>query len=179
MKILLHICCATCAILPVRIMREANQSVTGFFHNPNVHPYTEFRKRIESVSDYAKASELEVFFDEDYGLEDFLAQVAQDPAGRCSFCYETRLRTTAEFAAANGFDAFSTSLLASPYQDHAVIRAFGQEFADLFEISFLYQDFRVAWKKRLETSRAMNLYQQTYCGCIYSEKESFFPFKPN
>ena len=179
MKILLHICCATCAILPVRIMREANQSVTGFFYNPNVHPYTEFRKRIESVSDYAKASELEVFFDEEYGLEDFLAQVAQDPAGRCSFCYENRLRTTAEFAAANGYDAFSTSLLASPYQDHEVIRAFGKEFANHLDITFLYQDFRIAWKKGLETSREMNLYQQMYCGCIYSEKDSFYPTKPN
>jgi predicted adenine nucleotide alpha hydrolase (AANH) superfamily ATPase len=179
MKILLHICCANCAIFPVKLLREANHSVTGFFYNPNIHPYIEYRKRLESVHDYAKATQLEVLYQDEYGLEDFLAQVAQDPATRCGYCYESRLRRTAEFAATNGYDAFGTSLLASPYQDHEAIRAFGRELGKLFNVSFLYEDFSVGWQEALKTSHTMGLYQQVYCGCIYSEKDSFYPKRTN
>ncbi len=179
MKILLHISCANCAIFPVKVLREANENVSGFFYNPNIHPYTEYRKRLEAVSDYAKASELEVFFQDEYGLEDFLAQVAQEPDNRCGYCYETRLRRTAEFAAAHNFEAFTTSLLASPYQDHEAIRAFGRELSQLFNIPFLYEDFRVGWNEALKTSREMGLYHYSYCGCIYSEKDSFYPIRTN
>ncbi len=179
MKLLLHICCANCAIFPVKTLRENNHSVTGFFYNPNIHPYTEYLKRLEAVREYAKATELDVFFQGEYGLEDFLAQVAQDPETRCSYCYETRLRTTAEFAAANGYDAFTTSLLASPYQDHEAILAFGQELGNLFNITFLYEDFRVGWQEATQTSLAMGLYRQAYCGCIYSEKDCYYPIRTN
>lgn len=179
MKVLLHICCANCAIFPVKVLREANDHVTGFFYNPNIHPYTEFRKRMDAVKDYAKATILDVLYHDEYGLEDFLAQVAQEPASRCAYCYETRLRRTAEFAVANGYDAFSTSMLASPYQDHEAIRAFGRELGELFNIAFLYEDFRIGWPTALKTSRALHLYRHGYCGCIYSEKDSFYPKRTN
>jgi predicted adenine nucleotide alpha hydrolase (AANH) superfamily ATPase len=179
MKILLHICCANCAIFPVRTLREANHSVTGFFYNPNIHPYTEYLKRLEAVQEYSKASELDVFYQGEYGLEDFLVQVAEDPASRCAYCYESRLRSTAEFAAANGFDAFSTSMLASPYQDHAAIHTFGRELSKLFDIAFLYHDFRAGWQDSVKTSTVMGLYRQVYCGCIYSEKDRFYPIRTN
>jgi epoxyqueuosine reductase len=179
MKILLHICCTTCAIFPVKVLREANEDVTGFFYNPNIHPYTEYRKRITAISDYAQASELEVLFQDEYGLEEFLAHVAHDPDTRCAYCYESRLRRTAEFAVAHGFDAFTTSLLASPYQDHEAIRAFGRELGELFNIPFIYEDFRIGWKEALKTSQTMGLYHHVYCGCIYSEKDSFYPIRTN
>lgn len=179
MRILLHICCANCAIFPVKVLREANDSVTGLFYNPNIHPYTEYRKRMESVRHYAKATELEVLFHDEYGLEDFLAHVAQDPASRCTYCYETRLRRAAEHAVANGFDAFSTSMIASPYQDHEVIRALGRELGELFNIAFLYEDFRIGFRDAHKTSRKMGLHQHVYCGCIYSEKDSFYPKRIN
>jgi predicted adenine nucleotide alpha hydrolase (AANH) superfamily ATPase len=179
MKILLHICCANCAIYPVKTLREANHSVTGFFYNHNIHPYVEYRKRLEAVQQYAKATELDVLFQDEYGLEDFLAQVAQEPASRCGYCYESRLKRTAEYAVANGFDAFSTTMLYSRYQEHEMIREFGEELGEYFGISFLYRDFRIGWQEGIDTSKAMGLYRQQYCGCIYSEKDRYYPRKTN
>ncbi len=39
MKTLLHICCGPCAAFPVKQLRAAGHDVTGFWYNPNVHPY--------------------------------------------------------------------------------------------------------------------------------------------
>jgi predicted adenine nucleotide alpha hydrolase (AANH) superfamily ATPase len=58
MNILLHICCANCAIYPVRVLREANHQVTGYFFNHNIHPYQEYRRRLDTVREYTAAAEL-------------------------------------------------------------------------------------------------------------------------
>ena len=49
MKILLHICCAPCAIMPVRALRKARFDVMGFFYKHNIHPYTECIRRQETL----------------------------------------------------------------------------------------------------------------------------------
>jgi len=175
MNVLLHLCCANCAIYPVKVLREQNHQVTGFFFNHNIHPYQEFRRRLETVRDYAAGVELEVQYREDYLLEEFLAQVAQVPLLRCDYCYHSRLEETARRAADQGFDAFSTSLLYSRYQQHDTIRSHGESLAHKFGLKFLYQDFRPGWREGIETSKAMGLYRQQYCGCIYSEMERYCP----
>src|SRR5512137_144439 len=124
MNILLHICCANCAIYPIRVLREARHTLTGYFYNHNIHPYQEYRRRLDTVRDYAATIELPLVVVDQYGLEDFLSQVANDPAGRCAYCYQSRLRRAAEYAAAHGFDAFTCSLLYSRYQNHTLIRQF-------------------------------------------------------
>lgn len=179
MKILMHICCANCAIYPVRVLREQNHLVTGLFYNPNIHPYQEYRKRLNAVRDYARQTELEVIYRDDYALEEFLAQVAKVPDSRCNFCYQSRLEETARRAASEGFDAFSTSLLYSRFQQHELIREFGLALANRYGVDFLYQDFRSGWKEGIDASRAMGLYRQQYCGCIYSEKDRFHPRSSN
>ena len=118
MNILLHICCAPCAIYPVQELRSSGKQVTGFFFNHNIHPFLEYRKRLDTVRDYAAMVELEVIYRDEYRLEEFLCAVAGTPEDRCTYCYASRLEVAAAEAACLGFDAFSTTLLYSRYQKH-------------------------------------------------------------
>ncbi len=179
MNILLHLCCANCAIFPAQTLRAEGHQLQGYFFNPNIHPYREFRLRLEAVEQYARSCALPVEIDEAYPLEGFLAQVAPNPGQRCYYCYRCRLEQTALKAAREGFDAFSTTLLYSRRQRHELIRAEGEAVAERCGIPFLYRDFRTGWQEGIEISRAMGLYRQNYCGCIYSEKERFAPRPQN
>jgi len=91
---------------------------------------------------------------------------------RCSVCYRMRLERTAAYAAEKGFDAFSTSLLISPWQQHDVIRNLGEELAARYGVEFVYRDFRPLFQRSRILARAAGLYMQKYCGCIFSEKGS-------
>ena len=173
MKILLHICCANCAIYPLEWMREKVEEVVGFFFNPNIHPYQEYQKRLDALKHYSEGVELKVIYRDEYLLEEFLRNVSQKPEKRCSYCYSLRLRATAQEAKEKGFDQFSTTLLQSTQQDHALIKETGERFAEEFGIPFFYEDFRQGWRRGVEVSKAMGLYRQQYCGCVYSEKERF------
>jgi predicted adenine nucleotide alpha hydrolase (AANH) superfamily ATPase len=175
MNTLIHICCANCAIYPVKMLREQGHSLTGFFFNNNIHPYQEFARRLDTVRDYAEQVSLPVVYDERYLLEDFLGQVGLSPKTRCDYCYRSRMEETARKAIEEGFDAFTTSLLYSRYQQHEKIRTLGEELARSYGIPFLYQDFRTGWREGIDISKAMGLYRQQYCGCIYSEKDRYCP----
>ena len=175
MQILLHICCAPCAIYPVQELRTAAMSVTGFFYNHNIHPYQEYLRRLESVRKFAELVDLKVIYRDEYRLEEFLAKVAADPEKRCLYCYSSRLEIVAAAAVDLGFEAFSTSLLYSRYQKHYAIREMGERVGDKYGIRFHYADFRRGWQEGITLSRKMELYRQQYCGCIYSEKERYHP----
>ena len=173
MNILLHICCANCAIYPVDMLRRQQHEVTGFFYNHNIHPYQEFRKRLETTRDYADRVELPLVVHDDYRLDEFLAQVAQKPDERCHYCYQSRLREAAEQAHTIGADAFTTTLLYSRYQQHNAIIDYGQQLAAEFQLTFFYEDFRRGWNEGIKISKQMGLYRQQYCGCIYSERDRY------
>jgi len=147
--------------------------LTGFFFNPNIHPYTEWKARRKALAGYAPGAGLPMIFDEDYLLEEFIRGVAHREGERCSFCYAMRLRRTAQAAAQNKFDAFSTTLLVSPYQKHDLIREIGGEVSRETGVQFVYRDFRPGYRAAVERSRELGLYRQKYCGCIYSEKERY------
>ena len=175
MNVLLHICCAPCAIYPVQELRSSGMQLTGFFFNHNIHPFLEYRKRLETVRDYAAMVELEVICRDDYRLEEFLGAVAGAPEERCHYCYASRLEVAAAEAASRGFDAFTSSLLYSRYQKHELIIQLGELFAKKYGVRFYYVDFRPGWQKGIDISKKMGLYRQQYCGCIYSEKERYRP----
>ncbi len=177
MRILLHICCANCAIYPVEVLRGRGEEVKGFFFNPNIHPYQEYLRRLESLRRYAEEMDLEVIYRDEYLLEEFLRKVAQHPEERCPYCYSLRLEATAQEAKEGGFDGFSSTLLQSTHQNHRLIHEIGDRIAQEFGIPFLYEDFRVGWRRGVEVSKAMGLYRQQYCGCIYSEKERYLRSK--
>jgi len=173
MKLLLHICCAPCTIYPHRILKEQGASIMGLYFNPNIHPYTEFAHRRDTLKQYAGLCGLDVFFPNDYPMEDFLKGVVYHEEDRCRFCYHQRLKYTAAYAKDNGFDSFSTTLLYSIYQKHDLIREIAENLAAEYQVRFYYEDFRKGWKEGVDRSRQLGLYRQKYCGCIYSEKERF------
>ena len=174
MKILLHICCAPCAIYPVDILRDEGFNVLGFFYRHNIHPYSECLKRHETLTRYSDAIDLKVIYQEGYDLEGFLRKMVYREENRCRFCYHDRLESTAKLARHEKFDAFSTTLLYSKFQQHETIKAMGESIGKESGVHFYYQDFREGWKSGIETSKQLGLYRQKYCGCIYSEKERYY-----
>jgi predicted adenine nucleotide alpha hydrolase (AANH) superfamily ATPase len=175
MRTLFHICCAPCAIYPIKEMRSSGMEVTGYFFNHNIHPYQEYRKRLETVREYAGKIDLDVIYRDEYLLEEFLASVASHPADRCLYCYSSRLAAAAAAAAEMGFDAYSSSLLYSRYQKHEVIKELGEKIGERYGIPFHYSDYRRGWKEGIHISKDMGLYRQQYCGCIYSEMDRYHP----
>jgi predicted adenine nucleotide alpha hydrolase (AANH) superfamily ATPase len=179
MRILLHTCCAPCALYPVRSLRTAGHDVTGFFYNHNIHPYQEYTLRRDNVVLMSQQEALPLIMHDKYDLEGFLANVSAEPDKRCRYCYSSRLRTTAKEASAGGFDAFTASLLYSRYQRHDEIRSLGEQIGRESGVAFYYQDFRSGWQEGIRLSKESGLYRQQYCGCIYSEKERYFPKSKN
>lgn len=177
-EVLLHVCCGPCAIHPHRALREEGLSPTGFFYNPNIQPSREFRRRLETLRDYARREALPLVVHEDYWPGEHLEatlKVSRDRGNRCRACYDLRLGETARRAAALGLGAFSTTLLVSPYQLHDEVRLSGERAAAATQgkVRFLYRDFRPGWPDAVRVSREMNLYRQPYCGCLWSEVERY------
>jgi hypothetical protein len=92
---------------------------------------------------------------------------------RCAHCYRMRLSRTAQEAAERGFDAMTTTLLGSTHQDHELIRQIGEECAQEAGVEFHYADWRNLAEEGHERAKAMRLYLQQYCGCVFSEHERF------
>lgn len=173
MNTLLHICCAPCANMCIDTLRADGFSVTGFWYNPNIHPFTEYRSRRNCLHDYAQTIDLKLIERNDYGLRPFVRAVAGDIDHRCVQCYEMRLFAAAETAAANGFDAFTSSLFISPYQNHDLMRQVAQRAAAEYGVQFLYRDFRPYFKEGQARARELGFYMQKYCGCVFSEEERY------
>ena len=177
MKLLLHICCAPCANKPIDVLREDGIELTGFWYNPNIHPFTEYRARRNCLQEYAAKIELPLVVQDDYGLRPFCRAVAENIDDRCVKCYEMRLRRTAQEAKERGFDAFTSSLFISPYQQHDLMRCVAEEAAKDFGVEFFYQDFRPLFREGQARARELGFYMQKYCGCVFSEQERYL--KPN
>ena len=96
-----------------------------------------------------------------------------DMENRCSLCYKIRLIKTANRAIQEGFDAFTTTLLVSPYQKHELIREIGVRIGKDLSINFVYLDFRPGFYEGKNEAKKLDLYSQKYCGCIFSEKERY------
>ncbi len=178
MRILVHICCAPCFTYPHKQLLEEGHDVAGFFYNPNIHPYLEYKKRMDSLEKYAELKGARIVYKNDYDLENFL-RGALGSANRCEFCYSCRLTAAAGVAGSMGFDAFTTTLLISPYQKHDVLLKTGQRIADECGIDFYYEDFRGGYRESREIAKNLDLYMQKYCGCIFSEKERYLKVKKN
>ncbi len=172
MQILVHVCCAPCFTYPHKRLLEEGHEVTALFYNPNIHPYLEYKNRLESLEKYVEIKATKVLY-KNYDLENYLrGAMAADE--RCKFCYTYRLAEAAKTASQLGFDAFTTTLLISPYQKHDILAKVGEKTADEYGIEFYYEDFREGYRESREIARDLGLYMQKYCGCIFSEKERYF-----
>jgi predicted adenine nucleotide alpha hydrolase (AANH) superfamily ATPase len=173
LKILLHICCAPCTIYPLRILRGEGNEVCGVFYNPNIHPYREYRRRLDTLKSFAGREGLPVIREEGHPLDLFFRQVVFREEGRCRHCYHLRLLHTARLAKEGRFDAFTTTLLYSRFQKHDLIIEIAESVAGSQGIPFLYRDFREGWLEGVRVSKENGMYRQPYCGCIYSEEERY------
>ena len=174
MKILLHICCSNCALYPVKILKSEGHDFHGFWFNPNIHPVEEYSLRLDSLMKLKKDWDLNISSIEEYEPDKYfnLFEITNPPyPERCKSCYRLRLEKTAGHAQRNGFDAFTTTLLISPYQDFDGIKLIGEELADKYNIAFYLNDFRPYFRDAMALSRELGLYQQKYCGCIFSKEE--------
>lgn len=174
MKLLMHMCCGPCAVYPYQVLSKEHD-ITGLFYNPNIHPYTEYKKRMDTAREFADKSGYKLITIDEYNLDEFLRNAAFREGQRCMMCYADRLERAASVAKKGNFDAFTTTLLVSPFQKHDLIRKIGEEAGRKYGVEFLYKDFRTGFKEGVEKSKELGLYRQPYCGCIYSERDRYAP----
>ena len=139
MKLLMHTCCAPCSVYCIDTLKKEGIEPTIYWYNPNIHPYMEYKARRDTLKEYAESLKLKAIFEEDYGLDEFCKNVVGDLQNRCkNYCYPVRLRKTFEYAKANGYDAVTTTLLYSIYQNHDFIKEYMEKLSEEFGIEFLF-----------------------------------------
>lgn len=173
MKTLLHICCAPCSVMCVDTPRNEGIEPVGYWFNPNIHPFTEYKQRREALKEYAEKTGLELVLEDYYNLREFVINVTPEFDSRCVYCYETRAEKAAEYAADNGFEAYTTTLLISPYQNHELLKEVFEKTGEKYGVRFLYRDFRPYFREGQQRAREMGIYMQKYCGCVFSEEERY------
>jgi len=169
MRVLLHVCCACCALKALRAPELAGSQPLLFFANPNIHPLAEFRKRLKSAALLAERLGMPIEIDEEYGLVPFLRAVVGHEDSRCRICYRMRMEAAAARAEASGCEAMTTTMFASPHQDHDLLASIGRGLAAERNIGFIRGDWRDT--QGLPEPPGLKLHRQQYCGCIYSEAD--------
>lgn len=186
--LLLHACCGPCSSYVLEYL-SSRFEITVLYYNPNIYPPAEYDRRLnELLNFYTKfvpAKNVRVI-QAPYEPEDFYKAVgtrenpelAKEPerGERCRRCYELRLRYTYDYACANNFDYFCTTLSISPFKDSDMINEIGEALNKELALRqtqgprWLPSDFKKknGFKRSLELSAEYNLYRQEYCGCIYS-----------
>jgi len=167
--------------------------ITGFWYNPNIHPYSEYQNRMMAMGYFSQKENLSMIWKNEYALKEWLEATrgnfdsttsASDKGRgpgywvkerRCEQCYNLRLKKLAKEAKEKGYNYFSTTLLYSKFQDHELIKEICERLNNQYGVNFYYFDFRIGWKEGIEISKKMGLYRQHYCGCIFSEMEKYFP----
>jgi len=173
-RLALHACCGPCLIEPFDALdAEYDRTVVVYF-NPNIHPAEEYERRRDTLANYARENGIDVV-ELEYDVDSWMEQVApfaRDAASRCRACYALRLGEVAAWAAANGFDAVSTTLTVSPYQDAEAIAEEGRAAAAREGVQFVARDFRERYPEATRRSRDLGMYRQNYCGCLLSDIEA-------
>ena len=178
-KLLLHICCSPCLMYPYTVAAAPPpgnkfDKVIGYFYNPNIHPYSEYLRREESLKKFSEMVGFKVIYEKNYDMEEFIRNIVFREENRCYYCLGNRLEKTAALAKSSKFTHFSTTLLYSKHQNHDYIKEAGFNLQKKYGVNFYYEDFRQGYKEGINLSQEYGLYRQNYCGCIYSEKERFF-----
>lgn len=181
MKILLHTCCGPCASACVPRLQAEGHEVTLFYANSNIDTAEEFERRraaAQTLADHDGVPLVADAYDHAAWLREAAAGYENEPekGARCARCFRYNLAKAAAFAAANGLDAFTTSLTVSPHKVSAVVFAAGQAAAgsssDPYAPPFLTIDFKKKEGFKLSVRRAaeLGLYRQSYCGCEFSKR---------
>lgn len=170
-KLLLHTCCAPCLSGTHPVLAREGFSITGYFYNPNIQPQDELVRRLVALREYLALKNIDPMIIDNYDDGLFEKEVVGKPGDRCRNCYSLRMNATASYAEKNGFDAFSTTLLLSPYQKHDIIRGVGEEISRKYGVEFYYHDLRPFYGESVRISKMMGLYRQKHCGCYLSREK--------
>lgn len=177
MKILVHTDSAFNSLYFVRWLRKQQWEVIGYFYNPNIQPYAEYNKCLLMQKLLGVLEDIVTIYAPKYDFEDYLEGSSQNhkQKERCQFCYRFILERVAQYAKKLDIAYFTTSWLLHPHHDHKLLKKIGDEVAVKYGIKFLFQDFAKEWEEADQLAVKMNLYEQPYCGCIYSERYRFYP----
>lgn len=180
-RLLLHSCCGPCSSGCIERLNEFFD-ITVYYYNPNLDTSDEFLRRAEEQAKLLKEMDLKYDMDlvvVDYNSNEYYSKIKglekeSEGGKRCSECFDLRLRKSAEYAAENGFEYFTTTLSISPYKNAKLLNELGEEIANEYGIKYLYSDFKKkdGYKRSIELSKEYNMYRQDYCGCIYSKVEA-------
>lgn len=178
-SVLLHSCCAPCAADVMSEMTRSGIDYTILFYNPNIHPQQEYLLRKAENMRYADTLGVP-FVDLDYDTGNWFARTkgleyAPERGERCTTCFDMRFERSALYAVEHGFSVFTSSLGISRWKDMEQINACGERAAARYE-GLSYWTFN--WRKgggsqrTVEISKQEKFYQQEYCGCVYSLRDT-------
>ena len=181
MTVVLHACCGPCASACVPRLKEEGHAVVLFFANSNIDTEAEFEKRKAAARKLAEVERVP-FVALPYDHAEWLREVAAgyedapEKGARCTRCFRYNLAKAADYARAQGQEAFTTSLTVSPHKVSAVIFAAGASVASAGAApQFLAVDFKKREGFKLSVRRAaeLGLYRQSFCGCEFSKRRDF------
>jgi epoxyqueuosine reductase len=178
-RVLLHSCCAPCSGEVMEAITKAGISYTIFFYNPNIHPREEYELRKSENIRFAEKCGI-AFVDADYDTDNWFARVKglewePERGARCTTCFDMRFERTALYAVEHGFRVFTSCLGISRWKNMEQINGSGQRAAARWP-GLQYWIYN--WRKKggalrmLEISKREQFYQQEYCGCIYSLRDT-------
>jgi predicted adenine nucleotide alpha hydrolase (AANH) superfamily ATPase len=178
-RVLLHSCCAPCAADIMSEMKRSGIDYTILFYNPNIHPKHEYELRKSENKRYAEKLGVP-FVDLDYDTDNWFARIKgleyePERGERCTRCFDMRFERSALYAVEHGFKVFTSSLGISRWKDMDQINRCGERAAARYD-DLHYWAFN--WRKgggsarTVEISKVEHFYQQEYCGCIYSLRDT-------
>jgi len=178
-RLLLHSCCAPCAGEIMEAVAASEIKTTVYFYNPNIHPIEEYELRKEENKRYCEALEFN-FIDADYDKDNWFDRIKgledePERGERCTKCFDMRFERSALFAHENNFSLFATTLGISRWKDLGQVNKSGLKAARRYD-DLTFWDFN--WRKQggssrmIEISKREEFYQQEYCGCVYSLRDT-------
>ncbi|ATS88405.1 hypothetical protein NY98_19050 [Xanthomonas citri pv. fuscans] len=178
-KVLLHSCCAPCSGEVMEAMLASGIDYTIFFYNPNIHPRKEYALRKDENVRFAEQFGVP-FIDADYDRDNWFERargMENEPERgvRCTMCFDMRFERTALYAHEHGFPVITSSLGISRWKNMQQINDCGMRAAAKYP-GLMYWEYN--WRKgggasrMIEISKRENLYQQEYCGCVYSLRDT-------
>jgi hypothetical protein len=178
-RMVLHSCCAPCAGEIMLALYASDIEFVVFFYNPNIHPKTEYDQRKEENIRYARQMGVP-FIDADYDVENWFQRVKglenePERGKRCTVCFDLRFERTALYAYEHGFRVFASTLGISRWKDMDQINRSGVRAASRYP-DMTYWTFN--WRKQggsqrmIELAKQEQFYQQEYCGCVYSVRDT-------
>ena len=178
-KLLMHSCCAPCSGDIMERLVQSGIEYTIFFYNPNIHPLKEYELRKEENKRFADKHHIP-FVDADYDRDEWFKRAKgmewePERGIRCTMCFDMRFDRTALYAHEQGFDVMTSSLGISRWKNMDQINQCGVRAAAQYP-GLSYWTFN--WRKEggsarmIEISKKENFYQQEYCGCVYSLRDT-------